>query len=344
MHSKRFGLDSPRPDGTASPNISPSRASRPSPPPRWASSRPARAASGHYDWFRHRLMFAILDVQGRVIGFSGRVLPDPETGIVDKQSPKYINSPESPDLPKRSDPVRSLPSSPSDPPGGGGGPRRRQLRRRVAARARDHQRGRAARHCIHRRSRANSCVATPRSSRCSSTETPRAKKPRARRARRAARAAWSPRSRCSPTPKIPTTSCASAEPRHFARRVQASHGILEHLIESTLDEAFERGDAHERGARVREVVQLIASEDDPTVRAMAQTYADNIAQRIGLPDAASFRPCNLRSHERSPRRQTAFQRQPKRRFGSTGPRQAPAREPGTRSALFSAVFSISQSF
>src|SRR4030095_3775473 len=45
---------------------------------------------------RHRLLFSILDVQGRVIGFSGRVLPDPETGDVDKQSPKYINSPESP--------------------------------------------------------------------------------------------------------------------------------------------------------------------------------------------------------------------------------------------------------
>src|SRR4030095_7397234 len=45
---------------------------------------------------RHRLLFSILDVQGRVVGFSGRVLPDPQTGIVDKQSPKYINSPESP--------------------------------------------------------------------------------------------------------------------------------------------------------------------------------------------------------------------------------------------------------
>ena len=57
---------------------------------------PKKTGSGHYDWFRHRLLFAILDVQGRVVGFSGRVLPDPDTGVVDKQSPKYINSPESP--------------------------------------------------------------------------------------------------------------------------------------------------------------------------------------------------------------------------------------------------------
>jgi DNA primase len=56
---------------------------------------PRKNGSGHY-LFRNRLLFAILDVRGRVIGFSGRVLPDPETGITDKQSPKYINSPESP--------------------------------------------------------------------------------------------------------------------------------------------------------------------------------------------------------------------------------------------------------
>src|SRR5262245_50716697 len=60
-----------------------------------ALTAPPKTGSGHYDWFRHRLLFAILDVQGRVVGFSGRVLPDPETGQVDKQSPKYINSPES---------------------------------------------------------------------------------------------------------------------------------------------------------------------------------------------------------------------------------------------------------
>lgn len=41
---------------------------------------------GFYDYFRHRLMFPIHDVQGRVIGFGGRVL---EAG-----SPKYLNSPE----------------------------------------------------------------------------------------------------------------------------------------------------------------------------------------------------------------------------------------------------------
>lgn len=61
---------------------------------------------GHYDRFRHRLMFAVVDVMGRVIGFSGRALRAPtreeltEAGrdmpSYDGEAPaKYINSPES---------------------------------------------------------------------------------------------------------------------------------------------------------------------------------------------------------------------------------------------------------
>jgi DNA primase len=50
----------------------------------------ATGERGHrYDRFRERLMFPILDRRGRVIAFGGRVL-SPE------QSPKYLNSPETP--------------------------------------------------------------------------------------------------------------------------------------------------------------------------------------------------------------------------------------------------------
>jgi DNA primase len=45
---------------------------------------------GYYDRFRGRLIFPISDEQGRVIGFSGRVL-DPEA-----KTAKYVNSPETP--------------------------------------------------------------------------------------------------------------------------------------------------------------------------------------------------------------------------------------------------------
>ena len=50
----------------------------------------ARDGGGHYDRFRGRLMFPICDEQGRVIGFSGRILAG------DEKTAKYVNSPETP--------------------------------------------------------------------------------------------------------------------------------------------------------------------------------------------------------------------------------------------------------
>ncbi len=47
-------------------------------------------AARYYDRFRGRLMFPICDEQGRVIGFSGRVLSG------DEKTAKYVNSPETP--------------------------------------------------------------------------------------------------------------------------------------------------------------------------------------------------------------------------------------------------------
>ncbi len=48
----------------------------------------AGAERGRYDWFRDRIMFPIRGVDGKVIGFGGRVLDD--------SKPKYMNSPETP--------------------------------------------------------------------------------------------------------------------------------------------------------------------------------------------------------------------------------------------------------
>jgi len=49
-----------------------------------------REGGGTYDRFRARLTFPVLDVAGKVLGFSARVLDGADTG------PKYVNSPESP--------------------------------------------------------------------------------------------------------------------------------------------------------------------------------------------------------------------------------------------------------
>ena len=53
---------------------------------------PRQSGQGHYDRFRNRLIFPIVDASGRVIAFAGRSLdPDQE-----KAGAKYLNSPETP--------------------------------------------------------------------------------------------------------------------------------------------------------------------------------------------------------------------------------------------------------
>jgi DNA primase len=53
-----------------------------------------RSSGGHYDRLRGRVIFPIRDARGRVIGFGGRALgPD--------QTPKYLNTPETPIFRKR---------------------------------------------------------------------------------------------------------------------------------------------------------------------------------------------------------------------------------------------------
>lgn len=59
---------------------------------------PRTSGAGFYDAFRHRLMVAVLDVSGRVVAFSGRVLAPPPGEQDDPARgapPKYVNSRES---------------------------------------------------------------------------------------------------------------------------------------------------------------------------------------------------------------------------------------------------------
>ena len=52
-------------------------------------ARPRTSGGGCYDFFRHRVMFPVVDVTSRVIAFGGRAL-DPE------EKAKYVNSPDTP--------------------------------------------------------------------------------------------------------------------------------------------------------------------------------------------------------------------------------------------------------
>ncbi len=57
-------------------------------------SRSQRSGS-YYDRFRGRLMFPIIQPGGRVLGFSGRILPEFAEHEDGQKAPKYVNSPES---------------------------------------------------------------------------------------------------------------------------------------------------------------------------------------------------------------------------------------------------------
>lgn len=58
---------------------------------------PRKSGDGHYDRFRHRLMFPIAHVDGHVVAFSGRTLPTPPGEEAPPEPPaKYVNSPEGP--------------------------------------------------------------------------------------------------------------------------------------------------------------------------------------------------------------------------------------------------------
>ena len=49
--------------------------------------------NGYYDRFRDRVIFPIRDVQGRPVGFGGRILPSSPLAA---KAPKYYNSAETP--------------------------------------------------------------------------------------------------------------------------------------------------------------------------------------------------------------------------------------------------------
>jgi DNA primase len=247
-----------------------------------------KTGSGHYDWFRHRLMFAILDVQGRVVGFSGRVLADPATGVVDKQSPKYINSPESP-IYQKGQTLFGLYQA------------RQAIRHEEEAILVEgnfdvvslHARG--IQHVVAPLGTAFTAPQAKLLRRYAPRVTvlfdgDAAGKKATRDAREVCGAeGLSAKVAVLGEAKDPDEFIRERGPEALKSAIRAARSMLEHLIDAALDESFQHDDAHQRAARVRQVVELIASENDPNVRAMAQSYADRLASRLDVADANSFR-------------------------------------------------------
>jgi DNA primase len=256
---------------------------------------PRSSGTGHYDRFRHRLMFAVIDVQGRVIAFSGRALaPTPEMEAEQRQRggeggapAKYINSPESPVYTKGQHLFGLY-----------------QARHEI--RTKEHAvlvEGNFDVVSLHARGLTN--VVAPLGTAFTVDQAKLLKRfaPNVifcfdgdAAGRKATRLSRDPAREAGLIAKVavlpegsdPDDLARTRGPQVLEGILGQARGMLEYLIDTSLDESFSQADAFERARRVEEVSKLLASEDDPLVRSMAKAYADRLAGRLDMqrsPDA-----------------------------------------------------------
>ena len=260
---------------------------------------PRKGGPGHYDRFRHRLMFAVLDLQGRVVAFSGRALPPPDSDrLVELRLPapsaettetpaKYLNSPESPIYRKR-EVVFGLYQA------------RQSLRNGNACVLVEGNFDVVSLHA-----RGLSQAVAPLGTAFTPEQARQIKRfstdlillfdadSAGRRAIRAARltcddTSLTARVAILPENTDPDDFIRASGPEALSSLLLASRGILEYLIDTSLDASFTRDDAKARAAKIQEVIDLLSSEPDRSVRALAEQHADRIAERLGVSDARTF--------------------------------------------------------
>lgn len=260
-----------------------------------------KAGPGYYDRFRHRLMFAVVDLNGAVVGFSGRALPDPSPEEIARlglpplppQKPgeapaKYINSPESLIYRKR-DVVFGLYQA------------RQGIRRTENCVLVE---GNFDVMSLHARGIDNAVaplgtaftVEQARQIRrfCSRVTLLFDGDSAGKRAAQAARETCSEVELEARVAELPS----GTDPDDFSRErgaealgrlIASARGMIEYLIDTTLDGGFAQNDARARAEKIRQVVEILRSEKDPTIRSMAEQHADRIAARLGVHDVRTFR-------------------------------------------------------
>jgi DNA primase len=245
---------------------------------------PSQTGGRHYDRFRNRLMFAVIDVQGRVVGFSGRALPMPQGGdaAACKEPAKYVNTPESRVYTKG-----------------------HQLfglyQAKASIRRADHGvlvegnfdvvslHARGIDHVVAPLGTAFTQEQAALLKRFGTHVTlafdPDAAGVKATAASREActSAALSARVASLPVGKDPDVLVREQGPEGFRRLLDSASGLIEWLIDEALEPAtFRRASLQEQLERVRAVGDLLAKENDPEMRGLAQVYANRAAARLGL--------------------------------------------------------------
>lgn len=246
---------------------------------------PRSSGAGYYDRFRHRLMFAVVDAQGRVVAFSGRALADLPSEPSDSGSrdhpPKYINSPESPVYTKGLT-LFGL------------------WQGRHAIRRQEHAivvEGNFDVVSLHARGVEN--VVAPLGTAFTTDQASLLHRYATRAillfdgdaaGRKAARIAEEPCDRAGLDAKVALLPDRS-DPDEFVRKkghealkhvIGQARGLLEYLIDVELDETFNAADLRESVARIERVMAILARQKDPVVRGMLKAYADYAASRLDL--------------------------------------------------------------
>ncbi len=257
---------------------------------------PRTSGSGYYDRFRHRLMFAVVDAQGRVVAFSGRALRElpvvePRAGLVRlggeaqdpdaHKPPKYINSPESP-IYTKGQMLFGIHQA------------RHAIRQSETAVLVE---GNFDVVSLHARGITN--VVAPLGTAFTTEQAKLLKRfapdvvflfdgdAAGRKAVRLSREAVRVAGISARVADLPN----GVDPDQLARDkgkqaiddlIASAKGMLEALIEMSLDESFTQADAYEKQARIAFVARLIAEEDDPMLHAMAKGFTDMIAGRLDI--------------------------------------------------------------
>jgi DNA primase len=244
---------------------------------------PRSGGSGYYDRFRHRLMFAVLDVQGRVVAFSGRALaPIPNENDAGRDPPpKYINSPESPIYIKGTT-LFGLWQA------------RHAIRHDERAVIVE---GNFDVVSLHARGVQN--VVAPLGTAFTQDQAKLLRRYASLvtllfdgdlAGRKAARAAEDPCDAAGIDAKVAVLP-DRIDPDELVRTKGAdalkhvlgqARGLLEYLIDADLDESFNAADLREKAVRIERVTTLIARQKDPVARGMLEAYADYSAGRLDL--------------------------------------------------------------
>lgn len=297
---------------------------------------PRERGSGHYDRFRHRLMFAVVDPLGRVVAFSGRALAPPRPDELPPGSPgytgeppaKYINSPESP-IYKKGEQLFGLYQA------------KQAMRTRGEAILVEGNFDVVSLHA-----RGIEAAVAPLGTAFTADQARLLKRfaPKVvvvfdgdSAGRKATRGARGPlhegglQARVASLPKgvDPDDLVRKSGPKALEEILKNATGMLEYLIHDALDgEAFSGASMSERVARVRAVVKLLADEDEPELQLMGKRYADQLSQRLVLAGQA---PADLSELERQIKVALSKPAAPPASRGTDRPAR---REPPTREGTF----------